>query len=389
MRFIISIIWIIFLYSVPTSVMAQDLLRQLFSGSAHFAQIGTLDWGARPYSNPQEQGGWFSVVGNDWYVFNRNQITQPATGCRQDHTAVIVRVSHDQGKHWSNPPAIAVLPGTSRTGDGCAILDGSTYFTPQTATWDMIVQCLDKESKGGWALCHYSRKALTPLGPFVADPANPVVRGNQLWSQICAGGGKACDPLLTRDEGTPDIVEKRGAYFYVTFHGFDYQSKHSYRGIAKTTDFHTWITNSADLPNDAILAPANCQTWSNGCVGVGETSSITSGGYHYILAEAPNKSLTCTDGQDWVFGLARAPVGLWPRWNSGQWAIATRPLLQEAWPSPSTRCGLQYARWIKDGENIYIVYEDWGPHRAWVDRRLLKLFPGAGPQVQITPFEPR
>lgn len=82
-------------------------------------------------------------------------------------------------------------------------------------------------------MCHYYLPGASPLSPlgFIPDPRNPVVRGGQLFSQICAGSGKHCT-VGTVDEGTPDIVVKRDGFYYVTFHGYDYQT-------ARCTYIHT------------------------------------------------------------------------------------------------------------------------------------------------------
>jgi hypothetical protein len=92
---------------------------------------------------------------------------------------------------------------------------------------------------GGWTLSHFSTQGVSPFAKWLADPMNPVVRGGQLFSKICAGAGKHC-PVGMVDEGTPEIVEKVDGYFIVTFHGYDYAAKAAARGVARTIDFHTW-----------------------------------------------------------------------------------------------------------------------------------------------------
>jgi len=47
---------------------------------------------------------------------------------------------------------------------------------------------------------------------------------------------------------------KKDGFFYVTFHGYNYNLKKSARGVAKTRDFHNWVTSGYDLPNDAIFS---------------------------------------------------------------------------------------------------------------------------------------
>src|SRR5437868_3807618 len=82
---------------------------------------------------------------------------------------------------------------------------------------------IDADAPGGrqWHLCHFTRKddARGPAGPFTPDPANPVIRGGDLFRKICSQPGAQC-PADTVDEGTPEILgrDADGA-FLVTFHG--------------------------------------------------------------------------------------------------------------------------------------------------------------------------
>jgi hypothetical protein len=374
----------------PTSAAAahdEGLLGDFWQGKAHFEQVGEIALNKPPYNAPQEDSGWVATMNGKWYLFDRDRLYPKPADCPHVHTRIVVRESSDQGRTWSNPATVVASPGDSPAGDGCQILDGSSYFDRDTNTWHIIVQCMDTNFVGRWSLCHYSRVGVSPMGPFTADRLNPVVRNRSLWSQICQGEGKACDPGNTNGEGTPDIVEKKNGYYYVTFHGWDPKAVRSYRGVAKTRDFHDWIVDGPELPNDAILAPEDCQNWTETCIGIGESTSLVTGGYQYMLAEAPNKSLLCTPGQDWVFGLVRAPRDTWPKWSGAWQEFSSEPLLRPSWPGPQTSCGLQYARWIHDGEKVYVLYEDWGPKRSFGVRRLLKLVPGGGPPVVLKPFD--
>ena len=49
---------------------------------------------------------------------------------------------------------------------------------------------------------------------------------------------------------------------------------------------------------------------------------------------------------------------------------------------PDTLCQVAYARWISDAGKIYLVYEDWGQDRRFVNRRLLQLKTGGGPRIR-------
>lgn len=131
---------------------------------------------------------------------------------------------------------------------------------------------------------------------YVQDPVN-IVLLVQLVSSIFF---KWLEGFLTclLDEGTPDIVEKRDGYFYVTFHGYDNNAKKAARGVARTADFVNWQISGFSLPGDSIFSPLDCNPWNiswaaGGCVGGGEGSIMKSGDYYYMLIEAPDVSLSC------------------------------------------------------------------------------------------------
>jgi hypothetical protein len=353
----------------------------LWTGKAHFEEVGTLDW--KTASGPSsEQAGSFTVRNGTWYAFNRNLISDPVADCTRDHAGIVVRASRDQGRTWS-ASVPAVNPGASKAGDGCAVLDSSVYHDAATATWHMLAQCLDRQNTSGWAMCHYTRVGPSPMGRFIADPANPVVVGGQLWKQICAGAGKAC-PATVTDEGTPDIVEKRDGLFVMTIHGYDSALRQGYRGVVATSDFRQWQVRGNGLPDDAILGPRDCAAWMNACAGVGEATALVLPNTLYMVIETMDKSLECVPGQNWVFQIVKTQRGRWPRSGGAGWQrLPSGPLLTPAYRNAATPCAVQYARWIHDDTGIYLVYEDWGPKHAFVKRRLLKLVKGAGPVVQI------
>lgn len=149
------------------------------------------------------------------------------------------------------------------------------------------------------------------------------------------------------DEGTPDIVEKIGEEFLVTFHGYDYAAKSAVRGVAATADFVTWRVAGAGLPGDAIFAAGDCQRWNvswapGGCIGSGESSTMRApSGALYQVIEAADVGLTCdlTPGQQWwPLGAVRSELG-WaasPRWQ--QMPTARTPMMV----GPHVGCSLQY-----------------------------------------------
>ena len=125
-------------------------------------------------------------------------------------------------------------PGRGEGAAGCALVDGAAFWDAPSRAWHYLAQCLAPpgacESCGGWQLCHYSTAA-GEENPAAAvwrpsfNSSAPSVAGGQLWSSICAGGGKHCsvkagaDHVGTVDEGTPQIVKKdEDGYFWVTFH---------------------------------------------------------------------------------------------------------------------------------------------------------------------------
>jgi hypothetical protein len=364
-----------------TSACAQPTLDDLWQGKAHFRQVGELNYGGLHADGvPKASAGWYAVADGRWYAFSRTVIPRREARCASDHTQVVVSESRDQGRSWS-APVVAAAPASSRAGDGCAILDGSTFYDRSDGTWHMLAQCLDYNARGGWSLCHYSRRAASPVGRFSPNPANPVVRGGRLWSRICAGSGKRCHARV-RDEGTPDIVEKVNGQFLVTLHGFD--GRNGYRTVVSTPDFRTWSTSDGPLPGDAILSSADCAAWLPGCVGFGQGEAVRSGRHIYMIAEAMNRSLMCQANQNWTFALLRSREGSWPRSGRGGWeTFRNTPLLRPARPDPRIACQISYARWLVDGADIYLVYEEWAPGRRRLHRRLLKLVSGPGPAVSL------
>ncbi|KTR81991.1 hypothetical protein NS277_15680 [Novosphingobium barchaimii] len=352
-----------------SSPPAPATMAQLWAGKARFVRIGTLDW----HGAKDEQAGSFVVDRGVWYVFNRASALAVSSDCQQDRARMVARSSRDQGRTWSDPVTVAE-PGDGPGGVICAVLDGSAVFDSQSGTWHLLAQCLGVGG-AGWSLCHYTRRSASPLGRFVTDTSNPVVKGGMLWSRLCAGPGKTC-PTTTRDEGTPDIAAGPDGSFFVTFHGFDPISGQGFRGVVTTQNFRDWRLTGPDLPNDAMLGPDDCKAWLTGCAGVGEATSIDDpdGRYRYTIAETITKSLLCTPGQQWRFELLRSAAGPWPRSGNGEWQrLPQGPLVTTAYPSSEAVCPVQYARLFRDGGKIYLVYEDWNRAQGTVDRPLLTL----------------
>lgn len=357
-------------------------LDDLWLGTAHFEEVGEIDWVAAPHGSIGESSSWFTLRSGVWYAFNRLAMPDPGGECPSTHMQIVVRESRDQGRSWSDAE-IAAAPGDSVHGDGCAVLDGSSYFDAATGVWHLLAQCSDDRNQGGWAMCHYTRKSASPMGRFRPDPGNPVVKGGDLWRRICDRPGSAC-PSTTVDEGTPEIISRSGGQFLVTFHGFDYGSKKAFRGLASTPDFMNWQTEGPGLPGGAMLGASECRPQLPNCVGVGQATTLFTDQYLYVLAEAMDMSLQCLPNQQWQFYLYRSPRGAFPRSGSGKWQpYPGSALLKPSSSDPATTCKVTYARWIQDGNTVYLVYEDRITNSVYLNRRLLKLVPGRGVAVRL------
>jgi len=366
------------LYKPASAVTLDDLWR----GRAHFEQVGEIDWVSAPHGSIAESSSWFAVNSGIWYAFNRVAMPDPGANCPSTHMQIVVRESRDQGRSWSEAK-VAAAPGDSIHGDACAVLDGGGYFDATTGIWHLLAQCSDKGNQGGWAMCHYTRKAVTPMGRFTPDPGNPVVKGGDLWARICDRAGSTCPPT-TVDEGTPEIIGQSNGQFLVTFHGFDYASKKAFRGLASTPDFKRWQIAGAGLPDGPLLGASECAHKLPNCVGMGAASTLFTEKYMYVLAESMDKSLECLPDQQWQFYLYRAPRTAIPKSGSKDWQFYSRSaLLKPSSNDPTTTCKVTYAHWIKDGSSTYLVYEDRITRSVYLNRRLLKLVPGSGAAIRL------
>jgi hypothetical protein len=346
-------------------------------------------WNGTAHFEPRTRsmlGSTSSVVALDGveYAFVR-QYFPKHPGCDGDVTLKTgVSMSSDHGVTWTDP--VTILDAPSGNGpDACMVTDGSAFYDAETDVWHMLYQCLGKSGSGGWQLCHYTKQGSSPMGAYTPDSANPVVRGGQLWSKICGGYGKAC-PANMVDEGTVQIIRKTNGYYYVTFHGANSLSggrTGGARGVARTRDFKTWETSGADLPGNAMMSPADCNVWDanwspGGCIGEGDASLIRSGGYNYMLVEATDKSLICTPGQQWVFGLMRSR-GLNP---SGYWEnYVANPFVMDPVDTP-WGCRLQYMNFTRDRGDVFLSF-GYASAAGTFPNRIYQLVKGPGPSRVI------
>ncbi len=326
-----------------TQAVAPPSLDDLWSGEASFKLLRSTPVGAPGFTHV-DAGTRVVVVNSTWFLFGRWD--QGATkSCPQGEISINVRASTDKGESWSEPHLIA-KPDETKV---CIYADGSAIFDETTETWHYLVQVLDVGGTGGWMGAHFSLKDRSPFGDWVADRQNPVIKSGSLFKQICAGPSKHCLVGMI-DEGTFHIVEKVGAYFYVTFHGYDYKRRLAARGVARTTDFQHWHTTGGDLPGDVIFAAADCQpwnvSWTGGCIGSGEASILRApSGYMYQVIEAADLQLGCdlTLGEQWwPLGIVRSKT--WrasPGWE--QMPVESTPFVGgAAGNEPHVGCSIQY-----------------------------------------------
>lgn len=271
-------------------------------------------------------------------------------------------------------------------------MDGGAYFDVETNTWHYLSQCLG--SYKSWALCHFYRNSSDPRGPWTENKHNPVVRGGELFKRICKDSliyKKHCS-VSTKDEGTPDIVEKVNGDFFVTFHGYDYDSKRAVRAVAATKDFVNWRTSGADLPDDALFSYRDCNkwnvSWANGtCVGGGEATTIVgSDGYKYMIIEAPDLSLGCDvrpGVQNWVIGLVRSKT--WAQTDKWE-QFKVNPMLV---PWRKQGCAIQYHRLFIDRSyrRLYLAYWIFDQNKGGL--KVYQLNEGQGPLPLVAdPYSP-
>ena len=335
-------------------------MDQLWNRSASFQpfvnmQVQTIPTTGLAFVDGMDEGTRIIPANGKWYLFSREYSYAPnPPQCASDFSRIVVRGSADHGKSWS-PEVVIAEPNLAR--GECALADGHAYWDADTGTWHYLVQML--KSDGAWNIDHFSLQSANPMASFVADLANPVVKGGALWSAIC-GQGKSC-PSGTIDEGTPEISLKTNGLYYVTFHGVNIgagspQVITGYRGIATTPDFHTWTTSGNGLPNDAIWSSRDCQGWNiswsatTGCVGGGDASTLITSQHTYMLIESSDISVGCVAGQNWAIGLVRAPTVA----ASGQWEqLPSNPLMSATNGAP---CGVQYPSLFTDSGQVYASY---------------------------------
>lgn len=300
-----------------------------------------------------------------WYLFNRKWGT--AAGCPGGAGLdTQVRKSTDKGQTWSAP--VMVLEHTPGTAYECAATDGDVWYNAAEDKWHYLFQCISATSP--WGGCLLSRSGSDPMGPFTIAPSggNPVVSPGEMWNQICDVSTDHCSILAggvrrVFDEGTFNIFNYDGTYYWVAFHGYD--GVRGYRGIAKTADFQNWIAGdpSQGVPADAVSDVYDSAGWreswqSGGTIGAGAGNMFMEGGYYYHLVESSDLNLGCTPNQNWNYGLYRSTSltnTTWDQFPGGN------PIIYSSHAVEGTSiplCNIQYASIVQDPTDnaIYMIY---------------------------------
>ena len=358
--------------SASQLVMAQAATMQdYWSGNAQweFERKRTFnepDW--------QFDSSIMRVVGNDWYLFSRSIESKP--GCPGDVAlGVKVRKSSDRGASWTSP-IVAINPASSPA-SVCAATDGDAYFDAAQNKWRFLYQCLNTSNV--WAGCYAERAGSDPMGTFTPVAQNPVIQARSLWSQICNTRSDKCVAQAggrsVFDEGTFNIFRFDGSHFWISFHGYD--GVNGYRGIAKTTDFLTYVAGGSNggtgeaTPSDAVLTKNDGATWreawQGGNIGAGHGTIVEESGNYYMLAEMADKNLACTEGQNWDFGLFRSAS-----LSSNTWAQfpAGNPVIYSSNEGGANAlpCNLQYAQIFKDNTTNTFYLRYYRSENNWANR---------------------
>lgn len=296
----------------------------------------------------------------DWYLFERLTAVDEAQRCPNNfynlHTEV--RKSTDRGATWG--PAVRVISATIGTPWACAATDGDAAYDPVSNKWRLLFQCLGTPQDGNyaWRGCYAERAGADPMGPFT-PVLTPSIQSKALWNQICDSVDDDCVALAggpgnVRDEGTFNIFNFDGTYYWVSFHGYD--GVRGYRGIAKTTDFVNWVAGnqSEGLPTDSIVDRYDAlnwrESWNNGGpIGAGAASILLDNGFFYMAAEVSDTDLGCTPGQNWDWGLFRVSSTTLSN-KSWEQLPQGNPFLYSSKMPDATAigCGVAYGQLFKD-----------------------------------------
>lgn len=336
-------------------------LQEYWNGEAEWVFQKKETWsstGTAGYFN----GGHVEVAPDGtWYYFNRKYVSGADASCSIAKLGIQVRKSLDKGQTWSAP--VDMIMPTAGTAWSCIATDGDAWYNEGEDKWVYLFQCQDNNS---WKGCLAERAGADPMGAFTAAASNPVIEAGDLWNPICNTMADKCASLAggtgkVFDEGTFNIFRHDGTYYWVGFHGYD--GVRGYRGIAKTTDFVTWIAGDPGqgVPGDAVFTSDDTQLWRESwdggtSTGGGQGSMFYEDGYYYHLIEGSDKNLACTDNQRWNYGLYRSSSlasTSWDPFPAGNPVIYSS-LTPEGPGGSVVPCNVQYAGLFKDPDTNYM-----------------------------------
>ena len=360
--------------SIKTRAAAPPTMDDLWSGEAVWQHYYTWPF----YLDAPDSPGWHAcqansihVQGDTWYWFRRYIDADENIG-------MVCVKSTDKGMTWSEP--VTVLKPESGTLWSWMVTDGDFYYDKDENKWRCIIQVIDK-NRSPWKCCYFERKGADPMGMFTTPEGftQPAIDAKEIWNQIANDPSDDAVKLAggeigaVFDEGTPEILEKVGDTFTITFHGaFVYKDKvHGVRGIATTKDFQHYTP----LAPDAFIDEKDSDTWhvnwDGGSIGVGAQTCLKCGDYWYSMIEGADKGLGGADEQNWTWGLSRTKdlsSTAWENWPNNpvtpfephniivEWNYAqlfqddgiTYLAISKSFPKTITACLFYQLVWKKD-----------------------------------------
>lgn len=331
-------------------------MADYWSGGANWVYQRRDSWASTGVQGYYEGASVRVAADGTWYLFNRSKT--PGVYCSM---GIQVRSSTNRGATWSAP--VSMVTPTAGTPWSCIATDGSTYYQAAANKWVLLFQCYDGTS---WKGCLVERSGSSPMGAFTANVSNPVISPGQLWNSICTTTADECVSIpggtgAVHDEGTFDIFNFDGTYYYVAFHGYD--GTNGYRGIAKTTNFTTWIAGdpAQGVPTDAVFDRNDSQLWreswaSNQSIGGGAGTILKESNEYYQIVEGADLNLSCTNNQNWDLGIYRSTDLTSTSWEplpQGNPIVYSGRTPDEAGGTIAP-CNVQYATLFKDPATGFI-----------------------------------
>lgn len=356
-------------FGAPGEVRAQDgapaTMAEYWAGKARWSFV-------RKWS---ESGASHIEVANGvWYLFER---FAPGGTCLLKakpgipaHTMPLigtsVRKSTNRGATWG--PYAGILLPKPGTPYSCAVTDGDAIYDAANNKWRYLFQCMDEDEV--WRGCYAEHIGSDPTVPSVEFSTqgipNPVIQSGSLWNLICNSSSDDCSTLAggvgrVFDEGTFNIFQFDGTFYWVSFHGYD--GVRGYRGIAKTRDFINWIAGdpAQGVPRDAIVDLKDGRSWRESWaggnpIGAGAGSILIENGIAYLAVEVADMNLGCTPGQRWDWGLFRSASLASTTWEQ---LPQGNPFVYSAdFGGQTPACSVAYGQLFRDpGDNtIYFKY---------------------------------